>query len=220
MALITADEYENLTNEDITDLPAAYRDYTFEAVSQHVQTFCGKAFTSTSFTEKSEALFTVVTGSPVLVIEPLVLPVTEVTSVDLWFYIGTDPNSLNVSKALVDNRAGRIMIPFGIFGTWRSLYVIGQRYQVETTYTAGDSGGVPDAVKRAVALLAQEQFSNDAQVSREQTGQVVKYNIHLAYSEERPVIKYNQGQLGLGTQNSAAAAALLDGYRASGAVMI
>lgn len=222
MATLTADDYEALVNESLDALPAEYVANVLETVDLHVARYYGKPLTQQGFTEQLEGQIHAYGGQALLRVVVTYTPLVSVDSVSVYYALGTDPQPLDITNARTDARTGEILIPFGMFGTWRSLFHAGGRYYVDVTYTAGEGATVPVDVKRALALLVQEQLAADAEVSRESTDDVTSFTIG-EYSETRQTFaeRASWRSLGLGTRNSRIAKDILDRYYGTaGAVLI
>jgi hypothetical protein len=222
MAVITADEYEALLNESLADLPDAYVSNIIDSVGNRIAEAYGNPLASQVFTEELYAKIATYRGLEALRLRVRFAPVTSVSSVGVWYTLG-DSTALDVEDAMILRDTGVVLVPFGHYGTWRAIFVPGERYRAEITYTAGETEALPVEVKRAVALLVQEQLAADAQVSREDTDDVISYSIAGEYSETRQSYddRLSWGGLGLGSRNSRIAVDVLDHhFRGTGALLL
>lgn len=219
-ALITLSEYQELVNEKIIDtLPTTYVDCVLEAVSNDLQNWCGVTFGEHTVTdEETEAVSMMYNRQPVLWVEVKDVPLVSVSSLAVWYAIDADPTSLDVDDVVIGAEKTGFYVPFGTFGLWTTFFRLGQRYRARVSYTAGEA--TPMEIKRAVALLAQEQFALDAAASKSGTDAVEAYRIG-DYQEKKAARDLSASDgLGLGTPNSVLAARIARKYRRAGVVLI
>lgn len=220
MAIITVTEYETLTNETVSgNLPSAYITGILEAVSTDAENWCGRSFGAQTVTnEKTEGQAILYNRQPVLRVEVKQTPITTVTALALWYAVDADPTTLSIDDAVIEAGGASFLVPFGVFGLWQTFFQLGSTYRARVSYTAGEA--VDYAVKRAVALLAQEAFALDASASYEGTDDVESFKIG-DYSQKKAARDLSASAgLGLGTQNSVSAAGLLSHYRREGVMFI
>ncbi len=218
-ALIDITEYQQILNEDITDLPSVYVDGVLEAVSDDVNLACGEQFGSRAVEEEpTNGLVTDYNGYPCLYVECAVTPITDITSLRIWLVVTADPVEVTIDNAVLNESLTAFYVPFGVFGIWQNFYTMNERYRAEVSYTAGAT--IPATVKRAVALLAQEAFAEDAAASYTEVDTIAEYRL-ADYTEKKAARDLSvSGGLGLGTPNSIRAAQILRRYRKSGMVML
>lgn len=221
MAIVSISDYYDLVNEDLSDLPADYVNSVIEAVERAIVDHYGQPLVQTSFEEEVEGRLTNYGPETVFQFTVNYLPVQSVASVTVW-YSSEASSSLDVSSVIVNSGAGIVRVPFGYFGTWQAHFRIGTVYRADVTYTAGEEVTPPPSVKRAIALLVQEQLSLDAESTREDANDVVSYSIG-DYSETRRRVEdsIEWGGLGMGNRNSRQAVKTLNAYlRGAGAVFV
>ena len=219
-ALITTAEYQTLTNETITgDLSDDYIDAILEAVSLDVQDWCDRLFGVQAVTLEATQGHTITYNrQPCLRVTVKQTPLTAVSALSVWYAIDADPTTLSVDDAVIEAGRASFLVPFGTFGLWSTFFKMGNVYRARVSYTAGEA--VPANVKRAVALLVQEAFALDAAASRQGTDDVESYKIG-DYSEKKAARDLTASQgLGLGTQNSVAAARILRHWKSEGVMFL
>ena len=219
-ALITTEEYELYTNDSISGtLSDAYIAVILEAVSDDVNELCGSQFGSRAVSdEPTSALVTEYNGGACLYVEGSVTPITAITSLSVWLIVTVDPVAVTITNAMLNESRTAFYTPFGVFGIWQSFYTMNQRYRAKVSYTAGAT--IPATVKRAIALLAQEAFAEDAANSSTSVDKISEYRLG-DYTEKKAVRDLSASDgLGLGTANSIRAAQILSRYRKSGMVML
>jgi hypothetical protein len=220
VAIITTAEYQTITNESITgSLSTAYIEFILEAVSEDVVNWCGRSFGVQAVVNESvEAQAMLYNRQPVLRVQVKQYPVTAVTALAVWYAIDADPTTLSIDDAVIEAGGQAFLVPFGTFGLWQTFFNVGSSYRARTSYTAGET--VPYTVNRAVALLAQEAFALDAEVSRSGTDDVESVRIGN-YQEKKAARNLSASEgLGLGTQNSVSAAKALRRYRSEGVLFL
>ena len=219
-ALITVEEYEKITNEEIVaTLPNEYIVATLEAVSLDIQDWCDRLFGVQAVTsEAAQGHAILYNRQPCLRVAVKQTPLTAVSALSVWYAIDADPTTLSVDDAVIEAGRASFLVPFGTFGLWTTFFNLGNVYRARTSYTAGEA--VPANVKRAVALLVQEAFALDATSSRQGTDDVESYKIG-DYSEKKAARDLTASQgLGLGTQNSVAAARILRHWKSEGVMFL
>ena len=220
-ALITTEEYELYTNDSISGtLSDAYIAVILEAVSDDVNLLCGEQFGSRAvIDEPTSALVTEYNGGACLYVEGAVTPITAITSLSIWLTVTVDPVAVTITNAMLNESRTGFYAPFGVFGIWQSFYTMNQRYRAKVSYTAGAT--IPATVKRAIALLAQEAFAEDANNSSTSVDKKISEYRLGDYTEKKAVRDLSASDgLGLGTANSIRAAQILSRYRRSGMVML
>ena len=219
--LITSAEYQTLTNETITggDLPDAYVDAVLEAVSLDAQRWLGENLGPATYTdEAAEAQAVTYNGQPCLRVTVLHTPITAVSALSVWYAVDKDPTSLSVDDAVIEEGKSAFLVPFGTFGLWQTFFRLSDTYRAQVTYTAGEA--VPQDVKLAVALLAQEMFAMQAETSSQGADSVEQWKIG-EYSEKKVARDLNASEgLGLGTQLSVRAAQILRRHKAMGVTFV
>lgn len=208
MAFITIVELSTLTN---TDLSATHDENyllaVLDAVSDHVTAYClGTLFTETVLTDERIRAF-VHGRTNQLRVRVKHTPLVSVQSVK--YRIGSTESTIDITEADLDKVDGYISL------TWYGpLWRVKDIWITITSYTAGYST-VPDMVKMATALLAQEWIDADDKASGGTVGVLSGYSIGN-YSESYSVGNAEAGNLGLGSSRSRLAAQLLGKYRRPG----
>jgi len=135
------------------------------------------------------------------------IPLVSVQSVK--YRIGSTESTIDITEADLDKVDGYINL------TWYGpLWRVKDIWITVTSYTAGYSI-VPDMVKMATALLAQEWVDADDKASSGSVGVLSGYSIGN-YAENYSVGNAEAGNLGLGSSRSRLAAQLLGKYRRPG----
>ncbi len=221
MAIITVSEYQTITNETITggDLSDAYIDFILESVSDDVEDYCDRKFGLQVVTsERGNAQAITYHDQPALRFQTRENPITAITALSVFYAVDADPTDLSIDDAVIESGQTSFLMPFGAFGIWQSFFTIGHSYIALADYSAGEA--VPDNVKRAVALLAQEAFALGSASSTSGTDQVDSYRIG-DYQEKKAGRNLDaSGGLGLGTQNSVQAARSLAKWKQSGVMFL
>lgn len=217
-ALITAEEYAVILSESLDALDADYVTGILECVSEDLEAWLGRTFAPTEVTDTVQALVTQYGGLPVLQMATPRTPVQAVTALAVYLTPG-EATTVEVSDAIVD-AAGVVRVPFGRFGTYQHLFTQ-KRYQAALTYTIGGET-VPAAIKRAVALLAQEMLNLDANSAYDAglDGDTESFKIG-DYSENKATRNLDASHgLGLGSANAVMAARLAGRYKNHGVVLV
>lgn len=219
--LITIADYELLLNESLDALDTEYVEGVLDVVSEDLEMWLGRTFeTSRGIVAEAVQARVVAYGTGVVVqVTAAQSPVIAVTGLDVYLVAGS-ATALDVSSAMVDG-AGTVRVPLGAFGTWRQFFVQGRVYQAALSYTVG-AESVPYAIKRAVALLAQEMLNLDAgnDFSAALSGDVAEFRIG-DYTEKKATrsLEASRG-LGLGSENAVLAARLAGRYKKQGVVLV
>ena len=208
MAFIDIAEWQVLSNHDFTaDHPTAYLNSILDIVSDHIEAYClGTLFAETVIT--NERIQAYVHGrTNQLNIRVKHIPLVSVQSVK--YRIGATDTEIDIDEADLDKVDGYIhLLWYGPLWRVKNLWV------TVTSYTAGHST-VPDMVKMATALLAQEWVDSDDKASSGTVGVLSGYSIGN-YAENYSVGNAEAGNLGLGSSRSRLAAQLLGKYRRPG----
>lgn len=217
--LISISDYEELLNEDLSALDDDYVESILECVSEDLELWLGRSFSvATQVTDTVQVKVAEYGGAPVLQAWASRGPVQSIDSLSVYVAPGT-ATVIDVSDAIFD-AAGVVRIPFGRFGTYQPLYGK-QGYQGTLTYTIGGDD-VPAAIKRAVALLAQEMLNLDdgSAYNAALFGDVDSFSIG-DYSEKKSTrnLEASQG-LGLGSANAVLAARLAVRYKVQGVILV
>jgi hypothetical protein len=135
------------------------------------------------------------------------IPLVSVQSVK--YRIGATDTTIDIDEADLDKVDGYIsLLWYGPLWRVKDLWI------TVTSYTAGYST-VPDMVKMATALLAQEWVDSDDKASSGTVGVLSGYAIGN-YSENYSTANAEAGNLGLGSSRSRLAAQMLGKYRRPG----
>jgi hypothetical protein len=219
-ALITATEYIQLTNDDVTaTLPGPYVEAILGAVSADVQVWLGTNLGSATYTDEATTARAVTYNrQPCLRVAPLYTPITAISALAIWYAVESDPTAIGVDDAVIEAGGTSVLVPFGVFGLWTTFFQIGERYRARMTYTAGEA--LPDDVKLGIALLAQELLAMQSETSHKGADTATSFKIG-DYSETKAARDLSASQgLGLGTQLSVRAAQILGRHRKQGVTFL
>ena len=209
MSFITIAEFQTLVGDvDFTATHGTiYLQGILDVVSDHVEAYClGTLFAETVITD--ERIQAHVHGrTNQLNIRVKYIPLVSVQSVK--YRIGATDTEIDIDEADLDKVDGYItLLWYGPLWRVKDLWI------TVTSYTAGYST-VPDMVKMATALLAQEWVDSDDKASSGTVGVLSGFAIGN-YSENYSVANAEAGNLGLGSSRSRLAAQLLRKYRRPG----
>jgi hypothetical protein len=217
--LITIAEYETLLGEDLSALDEDYVEGILDCVSEDLEIWLGRSYSAAAqVIDTVQATLAHYGGLPVLQIATPRAPVQSVDALTVYLVPGS-ASTVDVSDAIID-AAGIVRVTFGVFNTYRNLFRQKQ-YQGTLTYTVGGAA-VPVAIKRAVALLAQEMLHLDANSAYDAglSGDTETFRIG-DYSETKATRDLDASQgLGLGSANAVLAARLAGRYKAQGVVLV
>ena len=201
MAFISVAEFQTLVNVDFTaDKPTAYLDGILQVVSDHIEAYCmGTLFAETVITNERIKAF-VHGRTNQLRVRVKHIPLVSVQTVK--YRIGSSDTEIDIDEADLDLVDGYINLLW-----YGPLWRVKDVWITVTSYTAGHST-VPDVVKMATALLAQEWIDADDKASGGAVGVLSGYSIGN-YSENYSVGNAEVGNLGLGSSRSRLAAQLL-----------
>ena len=208
MSFISIIELQTLTGHDFTaDHSTVYLEGILNVVSEHITAYAlGTLFAETVITD--ERIQAHVHGrTNQLKIRVKHIPLVSVESVK--YRIGATDTTIDIDEADLDKVDGYIsLLWYGPLWRVKDLWI------TVTSYTAGHST-VPDMVKMATALLAQEWVDSDDKASGGTVGVLEKYSIGN-YSEQYSISNAESGNLGLGSSRSRLAAQMLGKYRRPG----
>jgi len=208
MGFITIAEWQVLSNHNFTaDHSTAYLDAVLDVVSDHITAYClGTLFELTVITD--ERIQAYVRGrTNQLNIRVKHIPLVSVQTVK--YRIGSSDTEIDIDEADLDKVDGYIhLLWYGPLWRTKDLWV------TVTSYTAGHST-VPDMVKMATALLAQEWVDADDKASSGTVNALTGYSIGN-YAEQYSTGNAEVGNLGLGSTRSRLAAQILGKYRRPG----
>jgi len=208
MAFISVVELQTLTGHDFTaDHSTAYLDGILQAVSDHIEAYCmGTLFSETVLEDERIRAF-VHGRTNQLRVRVKHVPLVSVQSVK--YRIGSTESTIDITEADLDKVDGYINL------TWYGpLWRVKDIWITITSYTAGYST-VPDMVKMATALLAQEWVDADDKAGSGTVSTLRGFSIGN-YAEQYSVVEAEAGNLGLGSTRSRLAAQLLGKYRRPG----
>jgi len=208
MSFIDIAEFQTLVNVDFTaDKPTVYLQGILDVVSDHITAFClGTLFEETAVT--NERIQAYVGGrTNKLTVRTKYRPLISVASIK--YRIGSTDTTMDISEVDLDLDGGYIyLLWYGPLWRVRDLWI------TITSYTAGYTT-VPDMVKMATALLAQEWVDADDKASGGTVSVLTGYRIGN-YAEQYSTTNAEVGNLGLGSSRSRLAAQLLGKYRRPG----
>lgn len=209
MAFITISEFQTLIGDvDLTGTHGeTYLEAVLDVVSDHITAYClGTLFETTVITD--ERIKAYVHGrTNQLRVRVKYIPLVSVQSVK--YRIGSTDTEIDIDEADLDLVDGYInLLWYGPLWRVKDLWI------TITSYTAGHST-VPDMVKMATALLAQEWVDADDKASGGTVGVLKGYAIGN-YSENYSTVNAEAGNLGLGSSRSRLAAQILRKYRRPG----
>ncbi len=208
MAFISIAEWQVLSNHDFTaDHPTVYLDSILDVVSDHITAYAlGTLFELAVITD--ERIRAYVHGrTNQLRIRVKHIPLVSVQTVK--YRIGSSDTEIGIDEVDLDKVDGYInLIWYGPLWRVKDLWI------TITSYTAGHTT-VPDMVKMATALLAQEWVDADDKASSGTVNTLTGYSIGN-YAEQYSTGNAESGNLGLGSTRSRLAAQLLGKYRRPG----
>ena len=200
--------FQTLVNHDFTaDHPTTYLQAVLDVVSEHITAYClGTLFERETITD--ERIKAYVHGrTNLLRVRVKHIPLVSVQTVK--YRIGSTDTEIDIDEADLDKVDGYIsLLWYGPLWRVKDLWI------TVTSYTAGYLT-VPDMVKMATALLAQEWVDSDDKAASGTVGVLKGYSIGN-YAENYGVISAEAGNLGLGSSSSRLAAQLLRKYRRIG----
>ena len=208
MAFISITEWQVLSNHDFTvDHPTAYLEAVLDVVSEHITAYAlGTLFERETIEDERIRAF-VHGRTNQLRVRVKHIPLVSVQTVK--YRIGSTDTEIDIDEADLDLVDGYInLLWYGPLWRVKVLWI------TVTSYTAGYVT-VPDMVKMATALLAQEWIDADDKASGGAVGVLSGYSIGN-YSENYSVGSAEVGNLGLGSSRSRLAAQLLGKYRRPG----
>jgi hypothetical protein len=209
MSFITIAEFQTLIGDvDLTGTHGTiYLQGILDVVSDHIEAYClGTLFERATITD--ERIQAHVHGrTNKLNIRVKHIPLVSVQSVK--YRIGATDTEIDIDEADLDLVDGYIsLLWYGPLWRVKDLWI------TVTSYTAGYLT-VPDMVKMATALLAQEWVDADDKASDGTMSTLTGYSIGN-YSEQYSVSNAEVGNLGLGSSRSRLAAQMLGKYRRPG----
>jgi len=209
MALITAVEYELLTNMNLDGYDPDYVDAILNAVSDHVEKWCSRKFAETNIANEMGEGY--ITRHGWLKVHTKYTPVISVSGLKYQFAGST--SEIDISNADIDKELGSIRVLW-----YRPLLGGPDRWITLVSYKVGYAT-IPTPVKMAVALLAREAIEADEQAAKEGLAYPLESYRIGSYSETYAIARMNGGSdLGLGTELSLRARALAQPYRKAGIV--
>jgi len=209
MSLITAQEFETLTNASFTAYPTDYVQAVLDTVSDHLENWCSRFFALTDIVDEMSKSH--VTRRGWLKVKTRYAPVVSVSALKYQFAGSTD--DIDISNADIDLELGTIRLLW-----YRPLLGGPDEWITLISYRAGYAA-VPDPIRVAVALLAREAIEADAQAAQEGLAYPLQSYKVGSYSETYAIGRVDgASDLGLGTELSLRARALALPYRRAGIV--
>lgn len=207
MSLITAEEFETLTNTSFTGYPTAYIQAILDTVSDHLENWSSMIFALTDIVDEMSKSH--VTRGGWLVVNARYKPIISVSALKFQYAGSTD--DIDLSNADIDLELGTIRVLW-----YRPLLGGPDEWTTLLSYAVG-SAAVPDPIRLAVALLAREAVQADDQADQEGLSYPLQSYKVGGYSETYAIRRTEgAGELGLGTELSLRARALALPYRRAG----
>jgi len=207
MSLITAQEFETLTNASFTAYPTDYVQAVLDTASDHLENWCSRMFALTDIVDEMSRSH--VTRGGWLKVNARYKPIVSVSGLKFQFAGSTD--DIDLSNADIDLELGTIMVLW-----YRPLLGGPDEWITLLSYRVG-SAAVPDPIRLAVALLAREAVQADDQAAQEGLAYPLESYKVGSYSETYAIRRADgAGDLGLGTELSLRARALALPYRRAG----
>lgn len=207
MSLITAEEFETLTNTSFTAYPSAYVQAILDTVSDHLEKWCSMIFAVTDIVDEMSKGY--VTRGGWLKVNARYKPIVSVSGLKFQFAGSTD--DIPLTNADIDLELGTVKVLW-----YRPLLGGPDEWITLLSYRVG-SAAVPDPIRLAVALLAREAIQADDQAAQEGLSYPLQSYKVGSYSETYAIGRAaGAGDLGLGTELSLRARALALPYRRAG----
>lgn len=209
MSLITAQEFETLTNASFTAYPTDYVQAVLDTVSDHLENWCSRIFALTDTVDEMSRSH--VTRSGWLKVKTRYTPVISVSALKYQFAGSTQ--EIDISNADINLELGTIRVLW-----YRPLLGGPDEWITLVSYQAGYAA-IPDPIRLAVALLAREAIEADAQAAQEGLAYPLESYRVGSYSETYAIRRADgASDLGLGTELSLRAKALAQSHRRAGIV--
>lgn len=211
MSLITPNELDLYTNIPLTaQYPVVYLASVIEGVSTNVQSVCEDWFTPQDVVDK-DCPYWRYGGNIVFFIRDK--PLVHLSGADWLDDFEHGRTAIDLSSVRIDYTRRRVYIPLKNAIRTSYQFELDSRYRLLASYRAGYATP-PGDVKRAVALLAQEQINAAQDATDGKPGQLQSFR-NINYSESYFPSAKSSLSIGLGTQLTDMAERLLRPYLGS-----